>query len=110
MCESYNDTSIYHWSAIPIGAALAPPEEFGLLVVQDVSGAAPLKCVRAETLSAATGTGITLIREDLEIIEHALRKPQMVGDRDKNSFKGNLRIADAPRFWAPSKYLVVVQQ
>jgi hypothetical protein len=33
-----------------------------------------------------------------------------VQDRNKNSFKGNLRIADASRFWAPSRYLVVVEQ
>jgi seryl-tRNA synthetase len=33
-----------------------------------------------------------------------------VEQRDKNSFKGNLRIADNSRFWAPSKYLVLVEQ
>ena len=34
----------------------------------------------------------------------------VVEDRDKTSFRGNLRIADASRFWAPSKYLVIVEQ
>ncbi len=33
-----------------------------------------------------------------------------VGDREENTFRGNLRIADATRFWAPSRYLVVVEQ
>jgi hypothetical protein len=33
-----------------------------------------------------------------------------VDGRDKNSFKGNLTIADASRFWAASRYLVVVEQ
>ena len=33
-----------------------------------------------------------------------------VDSRDKNSFRGNLTIADASRFWAPSRYLVVVEQ
>jgi len=33
-----------------------------------------------------------------------------VDARDKNSFRGNLTIADASKFWAASKYLVVVQQ
>jgi hypothetical protein len=33
-----------------------------------------------------------------------------VADRDKNSFRGNLTIADAGKFWAASRYLVVVQQ
>lgn len=34
----------------------------------------------------------------------------VVGERDKNSFKGNLKIADANRFWAPSRFLVLVEQ
>ncbi len=34
----------------------------------------------------------------------------VVADRDRNSFRGNLKIADASRFWAPSKYLVLVEQ
>ena len=34
----------------------------------------------------------------------------IVSDRDQNSFRGHLRIADAARFWAPSRYLVVVEQ
>ncbi|MEO5817923.1 MAG: hypothetical protein ABIT20_21825 [Gemmatimonadaceae bacterium] len=34
----------------------------------------------------------------------------VVGERDRNSFKGNLKIADANRFWAPSRYLVLVEQ
>ena len=34
----------------------------------------------------------------------------VVTERDKNSFKGNLRIAGAARFWAPSRYLVLVEQ
>jgi hypothetical protein len=33
-----------------------------------------------------------------------------VGERDRDSFKGNLKIADASRFWAPSRFLVLVQQ
>lgn len=33
-----------------------------------------------------------------------------VGERDQNSFKGNLKIADAGRFWAPSRFLVLVEQ
>lgn len=34
----------------------------------------------------------------------------VVVDRDRDSFKGNLRIADASRFWAPSRFLVLVEQ
>lgn len=34
----------------------------------------------------------------------------VVGERDRNSFKGNLKIADALRFWAPSRFLVLVEQ
>lgn len=34
----------------------------------------------------------------------------VVEHRDENSFRGNLRIADASRFWAPSRYLVLVEQ
>lgn len=34
----------------------------------------------------------------------------VVVDRDQDSFKGNLKIADASRFWAPSRYLVLVEQ
>ncbi|MEP6618787.1 MAG: hypothetical protein ABJE47_05715 [bacterium] len=30
--------------------------------------------------------------------------------RDRNAFKGNLKIADANRFWAPSKFLVLIEQ
>jgi hypothetical protein len=33
-----------------------------------------------------------------------------VQERKKNTFRGNLKIADGSRFWAPSKYLVVVEQ
>ncbi len=33
-----------------------------------------------------------------------------VTDRDQNSFRGNIKITDAARFWAPSRYLVVVEQ
>jgi hypothetical protein len=33
-----------------------------------------------------------------------------VQERKKNTFRGNIKIADASRFWAPSKYLVVVEQ
>jgi hypothetical protein len=33
-----------------------------------------------------------------------------VADRKKNTFRGNLHIADASRFWGPSKYLVLVEQ
>jgi hypothetical protein len=31
-------------------------------------------------------------------------------DRKQNTFRGNLHIADASKFWAPSKYLVLVEQ
>jgi hypothetical protein len=34
----------------------------------------------------------------------------VVTERDQNSFKGNLRVADASRFWAASRYLVLVEQ
>ncbi len=34
----------------------------------------------------------------------------VVTERDQNSFKGNLRIAGAAKFWAPSRYLVLVEQ
>ncbi|MEP7001094.1 MAG: hypothetical protein ABI969_11490 [bacterium] len=34
----------------------------------------------------------------------------VVTERDQNSFKGNLRVADASKFWAPSRYLVLVEQ
>jgi hypothetical protein len=33
-----------------------------------------------------------------------------VAERKRNTFKGNLHIADASKFWAPSKYLVLVEQ
>ncbi|HEU4721558.1 MAG TPA: hypothetical protein VFS59_09375 [Gemmatimonadaceae bacterium] len=33
-----------------------------------------------------------------------------VHDRKKNTFRGNLRIADASKFWGASKYLVLVEQ
>ena len=33
-----------------------------------------------------------------------------VQDRKRNTFRGNLHIADASKFWAPSKYLVLVEQ
>jgi hypothetical protein len=33
-----------------------------------------------------------------------------VKDRDKASFRGELRIADASKFWAPSRYLILVQR
>lgn len=33
-----------------------------------------------------------------------------VDGRDKNSFRGNLTIADASKFWAASRYLVVLEQ
>jgi hypothetical protein len=33
-----------------------------------------------------------------------------VQDRKQNTFRGNLHIADASKFWAPSKYLVLVEQ
>jgi hypothetical protein len=33
-----------------------------------------------------------------------------VESREKNSFRGNLTIADASKFWAASRYLVVVEQ
>jgi hypothetical protein len=34
----------------------------------------------------------------------------VVVERDRNSFKGNLKIADAGKFWAPSRFLVLVEQ
>ena len=34
----------------------------------------------------------------------------VVSEREQNSFKGNLRIAGAEKFWAPSRYLVLLQQ
>ena len=34
----------------------------------------------------------------------------VVSERDQNSFKGNLRISGAARFWSPSRYLVLVEQ
>ena len=33
-----------------------------------------------------------------------------VRERDKTTFSGNLRIADAEQFWAPSRYLILVQR
>ena len=33
-----------------------------------------------------------------------------VADRDRASFRGGLHIADANRFWAPSRYLIIVQR
>ena len=33
-----------------------------------------------------------------------------VQDRERTSFRGNLRITNADRFWAPSRYLIIVQQ
>ena len=33
-----------------------------------------------------------------------------VGDRERDSFRGNLKIADSGRFWAPSRFLVLVEQ
>jgi hypothetical protein len=33
-----------------------------------------------------------------------------VADRKRNTFRGNLHIADASKFWGPSKYLVLVEQ
>lgn len=41
-------------------------------------------------------------RQDIEAAE--------VLERDKSSFRGNLRIADVERFWAPSPYLILVQR
>ena len=34
----------------------------------------------------------------------------VVTQREQNSFKGNLQIAGAGKFWAPSRYLVLVEQ
>jgi hypothetical protein len=34
----------------------------------------------------------------------------VVDARDRNSFRCNLKIADASRFWAPSRYLVLVEE
>jgi hypothetical protein len=34
----------------------------------------------------------------------------VVEGRDRDSFKGNLKIKEPSRFWAPSRYLVVVEQ
>jgi hypothetical protein len=33
-----------------------------------------------------------------------------VRDRDQNTFRGNIKITDAAKFWAPSRYLVIVEQ
>jgi hypothetical protein len=33
-----------------------------------------------------------------------------VVDRDRASFRGNLRIKDSDRFWAPSKYLIILER
>jgi hypothetical protein len=33
-----------------------------------------------------------------------------VGERDGTSFRGALEIADAEKFWSPSKYLIIVQR
>lgn len=33
-----------------------------------------------------------------------------VSFRDRSSFRGNLKIKDADRFWSPSKYLIIVQR
>lgn len=33
-----------------------------------------------------------------------------VSDRDQNAFKGNLKIASASKFWAPSRFLVLVEE
>lgn len=41
-------------------------------------------------------------RQDIEAAE--------VLERDKSTFRGNLRIADVERFWAPSPYLILVQR
>jgi hypothetical protein len=41
-------------------------------------------------------------RQDIEAAE--------VQERDKMTFRGHLRIADANRFWAPSPYLILVQR
>lgn len=34
----------------------------------------------------------------------------VVAQRDQNSFKGNLTIASAAKFWTPSRYLVLIEQ
>ena len=34
----------------------------------------------------------------------------VVSDRDKETFRGNLRITNPERFWAPSRYLILVQR
>ena len=33
-----------------------------------------------------------------------------VSERDKTTFRGNLRIKDSERFWSPSKFLIIVQK
>jgi len=33
-----------------------------------------------------------------------------VADRKQNTFRGNLKIADASKFWSPSRYLIIVQR
>jgi hypothetical protein len=33
-----------------------------------------------------------------------------VSDRDNDTFQGNLTIADVPKFWAPSRFLIIVEQ
>jgi hypothetical protein len=44
------------------------------------------------------------------IVSRQSHEAAEVQERKKNTFRGNLKIADATRFWAPSKYLVVVEQ
>jgi hypothetical protein len=33
-----------------------------------------------------------------------------VADRDGTSFRGSLEIPDSQKFWAPSRYLIIVQR
>ena len=33
-----------------------------------------------------------------------------VNERDSDTFRGNLKIADASHFWGPSRFLVIVRQ
>ena len=34
----------------------------------------------------------------------------VVDNRDHESFKGNLKIGEPVKFWAPSRFLVIVEQ
>ncbi|MGH7615661.1 MAG: hypothetical protein ACREPM_00360 [Gemmatimonadaceae bacterium] len=45
-----------------------------------------------------------------EIVSRQSLDDVKVGSRDGTSFRGSLEIADAEKFWAPSRYLIIVQK